>query len=188
MLAIGATAWRGDMLILGDLFMRKIVVILVVLALLVGGWWYASPMMTLGSMRDAAQAKDADALSDNIDFDALRADLKAELRAEVAAEVARGQGGELGPAGAALAMAFIDPMIDGFVTPEALAVAFDNAGEGGEGPLPQVGDSEEAPVIDRDGFNRFLVRAPDQPEGSGFVFERRGLGWKLVGVELPPSV
>jgi hypothetical protein len=41
--------------------------------------------------------------------------------------------------------------------------------------------------LERDGLSRFTARpvTEDGRPGTGLVFERRGLGWTLVSVELP---
>lgn len=102
--------------------MKKIVALLLVLALLVGGWWYASPLMALDGLRDAAEAGDEAELEARVDFPALRSSLKEQLR-DVLTDAARDPGGDnpLGAAGAALGLGFVDPIIDNTVTPEWVA-------------------------------------------------------------------
>jgi len=40
--------------------------------------------------------------------------------------------------------------------------------------------------VKRDGFSHFRLRCAKLPNGEGdLVFERRGLGWVLVGIDLP---
>ncbi|MCM8556439.1 DUF2939 domain-containing protein [Sphingomicrobium sediminis] len=159
--------------------MKKIIAILVVLAIAAGAWFYATPWMTLKSIRDAAVAGDADGVSEHVDYEALRADMKDEIMA--AAQAEQGVGAELS---GALMEAVISPMIDQVVTPEALAVAFAEAERAEDAPLPALDGEVE---IDRQGLNGFIVRSKDDPGQAGFEFKRDGLGWKLVGVELPEA-
>lgn len=104
--------------------MRKILALVLALALLVGGWWYASPLLALDGLRDAAQAGDEAELEERVDFPALRESLKEQLRTALS-EAARDPSGNnpLGAAGAALGLGFVDPIIDNTVTSEWVAKA-----------------------------------------------------------------
>ena len=164
--------------------MRKWVIGGLVAVVLVVGWWFASPWWTLKQMRDAAEANDAAALSEHVDYDALRTDLKDHFRAEMAKELVNSEGDGIEGLGAAFGMAMIEPMIDAMVTPEMVAAAFAKRAEEDEkGRLPGVGKDKD-PQISREGLDRFVLHGGDRKEG-GFVFERRGIGWKVVGLEIP---
>lgn len=188
--------------------MRKLLVLFAVLALLAGGWWYASPYWALDGLRDAALAGDVEGLEDHVDFPALREDLKEQVQANMD-EAIRSQGGAdepLGQLGAMMARGMVDPLVDRMVTPEGVAgmVALGNGaapalgsarGAGGlakappppgETVAPQAGEEVDWD-IKREGLGRFTV-TPELPEGQpapSLVFERRGLGWKMTGINLP---
>jgi hypothetical protein len=151
------------------------------LALLAGlaAWAYFSPVLTVRAMAAAADANDSDRLSSYIDYDALRRDLKAELSARLEAE-ARKQSGPGAGLGLAVGRAMVGPMVDAMVSPRGLKTAFAAIARG-EGGKAKAGPR---PAIDRDGLGRFRLSNPAAPD-SALVFERRGLGWKLVGIELP---
>jgi hypothetical protein len=169
--------------------MRRTYLIAGLVALLVAGaaaWYLVSPGMTLKAMVAAAKANDTERLSTYIDYEALRQDMKADLTARLRSEAKRDKG-PAGEIGLAMGMAMMGPMIDSMVSPEGLRAAFaklDEA-EAAAGRGEKAGKTPE-PVIERRGLDRFLVSNPATP-GSGLVFERRGLGWKLTGIELAPE-
>ena len=176
--------------------MKKIVVALaLVVAASLVGWYFASPGYAMLQLRDAALAGDAEELEQRVDFPSVREGLKHDLKARLALEIADENGGGAERLGSAMAMAFIDPMVDGFVTPEAMAKLVErgeigSAAGGGDGP-PAKGEQAPEWVIERDGLSRFTARPQDRetlsvaPDAPGLVFEREGLGWRLVELEIP---
>ncbi|MBB3763358.1 DUF2939 domain-containing protein [Sphingomicrobium lutaoense] len=160
--------------------MRKLIALLLVIAIAVGGWWYASPLMTLKSMRDAGLAGDAEAVSAHIDYPALREDMKKEMSLLIARQ-AQTDPGPLGEAGTAFAQSIISPMVDRLITPESMAEMFDATRQAQGAPLPALGGEKEL-EIDRQSLNRFTARA--EGEEAGLEFARDGLSWKLVGVDV----
>lgn len=160
---------------------------LALLLLLAAGWAWFSPGWTLAAMARAAEANDADALSAYVDYEALRRDLKADLGARLKAE-ARKENGPAAPLGLAIGEAMMGPVVDAIASPRGMRTTF--------AAMKRAGDAEgmrrdgEAggfePEIERRGLSGFLVRDPAS-SGSALVFERRGLGWKLVGIELPAA-
>jgi hypothetical protein len=164
--------------------MRKIIVAIVVILIVGGLWWYASPIWTLQAMRDAAKNHDEAKLSAHVDYPALRADLKRDLGAYVAAEAVKNssEGGRLT---ANIATAFLGPVVDAAVSPAGVEAMFASedrtAAAVGSPARVTAGDH---PVIERDGLNSFRVHGADLSKGA-LLFRREGLGWKLVGVDLP---
>lgn len=157
---------------------------LVVLALLIVGagaaWYFLSPAWALRSMVAAAKANDEPTLSSYIDYEALKADLKKDLSARFEAE-AKKSDDPTAKMGVAIARSMMDGVINAFVSPAGLRatlVTFDES----DVP-PAMKKNAGKPKIERLGFNSFRLSREKNP-GSGFVFERRGLGWKLVGVDL----
>ena len=152
----------------------------VLLLLLAGGWFYFSPLWTLKAMHDAAKANDAETFAQYVDYPALREDLREEATAYLEEEAKR-DGSEGAQLGLAMGRALMGPLVDTMVSPErmrltfaALAVTQKVKGEGSPRPEPK---------IERLGLNRFRVSTEDKSK-TGFVFERRGLGWKLAGIDL----
>jgi hypothetical protein len=166
--------------------MRKLVAGLVVLLIAAGAWWYASPIWTLQAMRDAAKDHDEAKLSAYVDYPALRADLKRDLGAYVAAEAAKNSSDDGGRLAASIAAAFLGPVVDTAVSPagvEAMFASEDRTAAAAVGNPARVAAGDH-PVIERDGLNSFRVHGADLSKGA-LLFRREGLGWKLVGVDLP---
>ena len=170
-------------------------VLLLALVALAGGWYYASPGLTVKAMVEAAQGSDEARFSSYVDYDALRTDMKSELTSRLKAEAKR-DGSAQAKLGVAMGLAMINPIVDSMVSPKGMKTAFANlakeqqaAKAQGEGSGKDGGAKGTVPAADpqirRQGFNRFIVTGKDTPE-SGLVFERRGLSWKLSGIDLPP--
>jgi len=172
---------------------KSIVVSLAALA--AGVWLYFTPHLAVGSMKDAAQARDAEKLSSYVDFPALKESLKSTFNAKIAQEVAaQGQDQPYAAMGAMFAAALINPMIDAMVSPEGLTMMLK-----GEKPVQQPGNgqhengtssSEDTDTsMSYEGFSTFLVKVSqkDNPdEQVSLVFERDGLiSWKLSAIRIP---
>ena len=165
---------------------RYILAGMVVLLLAFGaGWYFVSPWWTVREMVEAAKTGDADGLAANVNFPALKADLKAELDARLSVEARRDRSPQA-QFGIALARSRMDKVVDAFISPGALAATFKTLDENAPPPSRAAPSAKELarPQIERIGLDRFRLEREGHA-GSGFVFERRGLGWKLVGVDLP---
>ena len=163
-------------------------VLLLVLAA-VAGWYYLSPGWTLRSMVEAAKANDEESFSSYVDYPALREDLSAEMGQRFK-DAADRDGNPAAQLGAAMGIALMKPLVDALVSPQGMKIAFaalakEEQEASTQGPA-EGGKARQMPSIERIGFNRFRVSGETTP-GQGFVFERRGLGWKLVGVDLAPE-
>jgi hypothetical protein len=175
---------------------------LIGICVLFAAWVFGSPHWTLYQMRDAAQDRDADAFAKYIDFPPLRESLKSQLRAQMLAEAQRPENARgFGAAGAMIAMAFVDPMIDGLLTPDAMRVMFaqreDAAPQEQRAPLdvnignaapqeqraPLGVNTEDASVTY--GLNEFHLRTGEASGSAVVVFTRHGLSWKLSDIRIP---
>lgn len=178
--------------------MRKRIIVGLCAGLAAAGWTYASPWWTLRAMRDAAQARDAEALGAYVDFPALRADLKTDLSAAMMAEMARARASQtqsgapdaFGALGIALGFAMLDPLIEGVVSPAGLQVMFAGdpaAATASRTPAP-LGDVSVSGdfTLERTGLSEFRVVGQGAAPAA-LVFRRDGLGWRLVGIDLPPQ-
>lgn len=151
-------------------------------------WYFASPGYAMMQLRDAALERDEAGLEQSIDFPRVRESLKVDFKAQLATEMTSGETEGFEALGAAMAMAMVDPMIDGFVNPQTMSRMIT------EGKLKRSEDGEAATSskdlewsIERKGFSSFRA-VPDVSEVEdppSLLFERDGLGWKLVEVEIP---
>ena len=159
-----------------------IVVLAVAVVALGAAWEIASPWWTLKSMRDAARARDSERLASYIDFPRVKSDLRDQL-------IALADRKRPAPAYEAFVRRYgagliIDPIVDVIVSPKTLRVALlitsKASGRGTEsGAKQQCG-------MTRESLGRFRVRCAQLPNGKAdLIFERRGLGWRLVGIDLP---
>ena len=162
--------------------MRRIYIAAGVVALLVlslfAGWYYLSPGWTLKSMVEAAEAKDEARFSSYVDYPALKKDVQDELAGHVEAE-AKKRGGSEGAIMRAIGRTMAPRIADKIASPAGLQAALASVA----GAAGAKGDKSKAePEITRTGFGSFTVGTADAP-GSVLVFARRGLGWKLVGID-----
>jgi Protein of unknown function (DUF2939) len=167
---------------------------LVLLAIV--GWFFASPYLAVKNMKDAADKRDATTLSSYVNYPALKENLKTTFAASMNAKAEDKSGNPLAGFGAALASAFMGPMIDAIITPEGLAAMMrgqkPKAAGGASEPVEQ--DAAAKNKADPDvslgyeGLNQFAVNVSpkDKPEQkTKLIFLREGLAWKLNNVELP---
>lgn len=161
--------------------MKRLAVLLALILAIGAGWWFGSPWWTLRQMQAAAEKGDARALSEHIDFAALRESLKGQLRVRFGASRAEP---EMGALGAIVASGLADRIVDAAVTPEGMRAIFAAA--------PAVADRAPRPLkmrvsemeMRRDGPTQFRMVARDG-SGAELVFRVRGIGWQLVEVRVP---
>lgn len=150
-----------------------------------GVWYFESPVWTLSRMKAAAEADDPEALNRYIDYPALRESLRQEIDAKLADGAPNDSTG-LSALKSAIGAAIAGPVIDSLVTPTGMRAALrarhDQKVQSADGPSA-VFQLPDQPVIERRGFSEFMLSAKSRP-GSGMLFKREGLSWKLSGVEL----
>ncbi|ERI54095.1 hypothetical protein N878_02760 [Pseudomonas sp. EGD-AK9] len=166
--------------------------------LLLGGYLIASPYITVYQIKQAAKARDADALEQYIDFPRVRESLKGQLNAKVM-ESAKSEMADnpFAALGVAFAGAMVDSMITSFVTPAGLAqmmkgekLELKGAPQSSGGDAPSVRQSREpfeGAEMSYQGVSRFVVIVPDE-NGDGpvrFILTRSGISWQLSDVKLP---
>lgn len=163
---------------------NRIIAVAVVLLLVGGfaGWYYGSPMWTLSRMQRAADARDAATLATYVDFPAFRASLSAELTDDLA-DQAGGADSGLGALATTLGGPLVERAVDALVTPGALRRAFATEVAVDDEPEPLHVKVGKDPKIERSAFSEFRV-IPRNKQGT-LIFRRDGLGWKLVGIDLP---
>ena len=106
-------------------------------AAVMAGLSTANPYMTLYQLRHAAEKGDSDALTELVDFDRVRTNLKMRVRNAMVDQVPGTKTG-LGIVGAALAGTLFDPMVDSMVSPQTI-------GSWVQGVSPALGQEETSP-------------------------------------------
>ena len=174
--------------------MKKLLLVLFILVVVVGVWWWESPVLALKGLQDAAQDRDVAELEERIDLPAFRQSLKDELGEIMDRQAAANQ---LGPLGTMAGRAVVGQAVDELVTPEGLAAAMAapprdpvlRALAGSLGAVAQAQAKRTDWEIER-GLSTFRVR---RVSGDGvplpdLLFERDGLGWDLVGIDIPDTL
>lgn len=122
-------------------------VVVVVIGLIV--FAYASPYLVLSRLRDAVQARDARIIDQYVDYPALRASLKEQLTQMLSRRVETQKlQHPLAALGALVGMAFVNPLVDAYATPDgvaALLAGMPPRGEPGEAP-PSASDQQSDQV------------------------------------------
>ncbi|AOJ01759.1 hypothetical protein WS70_07890 [Burkholderia mayonis] len=99
----------------------SIVVALVVAAVAIV-YAYASPYLALRQMKQAIDARDAQAISTYVDFPALRISLKQQLTDELMRRIdAQKRDNPLAIIGALIGSALVGPLVDAYATPDGVA-------------------------------------------------------------------
>jgi len=179
--------------------MKKIVAIVLVM---MGGGFYATPYIALHNMQQAAQAKDAAALNEYIDYPAVKESLKLSMNSEMSKALLKNKTDSGMNAFATMfAAAFVNPMIDIVVTPENMAIML-------QANMPKALDTNDTSTpnkstektldLDRDdiitskhyqSFDKFVVTIAKKDHTDlpfTFSLERNGLfNWKLKGLAIP---
>ncbi|MCU0548974.1 MAG: DUF2939 domain-containing protein [Leptolyngbya sp. Prado105] len=155
-------------------------------AILIGIALYASPYMTLNSMKGAIERGDSDAIAKNVDFSAVRASLKSEMRAVMTRQA---QNDPMASLGSMMAGSLIDPLVDQMVTPEGLKILIDRSSLQGSST-----DSDDPKVtMGYESLNSFVVEIKGKDlklssqlgaSSASLLFSRSGFGWKLTGVRM----
>jgi hypothetical protein len=113
-----------------------IVFVVVVLAVFA----YASPYLVLSRLREAVQARDTATINRYVDYPALRASLKVEVTQMLSRRVDEEKlQHPLTALGALVGMAFVNPLVDAYATPDGVAALLKGMpprGEPGETPPP----------------------------------------------------
>jgi hypothetical protein len=151
------------------------------------GWYFGSPYLAMHQLKEAVKSGDRDELAERVDFPAVRESIKSQMKAVMMAEVAKQkESNPFSALGGMLAMAMVDPIIDGMVSPDGLKSMVDK-GKVAAKPDQATSDQPDAKWdISHRGFGKFTAK-PENDDGRvpKLVFKRDGLGWRLVDIEMP---
>lgn len=177
--------------------MKKIQKLYIAIALILfGTWLYATPYLTIYSMKNAAENNDATKFSSYVNYPSLRESFKNTFKAAFNKQMLKDKDknedglGKIGKAfGIAFASAIIDPLVDSFVTPESLAMMME-----GKKPKENVNSKNKASnnnesksniSMGYDGIEYFVLNAKDDKDEIQFslVFKRKGIwDWELTSI------
>jgi hypothetical protein len=166
-----------------------------VLILLVGILAFAAvgPFITMYQIKVGIDNHDGDKLNANIDFKALRANLKEQLNVMVMKKAGTDlQDNPIGGLVFGLASKASEGIVDSIVTPEGLSAAM-------EGRKHKKNDARDTPEVKTKSFREFLqqfdyefestskftVWLKNKKKAAKFVLERQGLIWKLNNMIIP---
>lgn len=162
--------------------------------LLILGYLFATPYITAYRMKVAAENQDGEALSELVDFPALRQSLNDQLDGKFRQKMVKDiiEGNPLSAIGTAFGSRIVRRMVDKYVTPDGIMKLMkgrkpDSEGDGNEasgqkpsGPFSDISASYES-------FSTFAIIARDHEFDLEvkLIFWRRGIEWKLSEIILP---
>lgn len=152
------------------------------LAIIAVAAFWASPYWAISGFAKAAQAGDADLLSDYIDLDRLKQSVKSQVMAHMQSELDAQEGG-FAAIGAALGTIVIDKSVDQLITPELFAKML-------KGNMQRLDDSRASVALriaanpDADWLNDSTFRVRMHNDTS-MTWRREGLSWRLTSVTVP---
>ncbi|WP_175688157.1 DUF2939 domain-containing protein [Burkholderia anthina] len=99
-----------------------LIVALAVVVIAAIGYAYASPYVALGRLKSAIDARDAQAVSEYVDFPSLRISLKQQVTEELMRRIdSVKKNNPFAVIGALIGSALIGPLVDAYATPEGVA-------------------------------------------------------------------
>ena len=130
-----------------------IVTVLVVVVVAVLGYGYASPYLALDRLKRAADERDAQTVSEYVDYPALRESLKDQIAGLLTRKIqARANGNPLAALGAMIGVALIGPLVDAYATPDGVAALLNG--------MPPRGDPTQRPPVPPDAPANAPANAP----------------------------
>ena len=154
--------------------------------LVVAATSFASPWWTLRNLQSAVAHRDANAVSAQVDFPALRESVKSQILASMKGDPALSDGANpVAAFGASMAMALVNPIVDLIASPRGVSIMMEQGRIALAKQAPHASDANVVPerprfAVNYRGWDRFAVKTQD----GNFIFRRAGLwSWKLAGIE-----
>jgi hypothetical protein len=130
-----------------------VVTVLVIVVVAVLGYAYASPYLALNRLKRAADERDAQTVSEYVDYPALRESLKDQIAGLLTRKIqARANGNPLAALGAMIGVALIGPLVDAYATPDGVAALLNG--------MPPRGDPTQRPPVPPDAPANAPANAP----------------------------
>lgn len=123
-------------------FAKPLIIVVVVIAIVaVLGYGYASPYLALDRLKRAADTRDAQTVSEYVDYPALRESLKEQVAGLLTRRL-HASGNPLAALGAMIGVALIGPMVDAYATPDGVAALLNG--------MPPRGNPNDRPPAPQD--------------------------------------
>jgi flagellar basal body-associated protein FliL len=166
------------------------------IVVVLGGGIYAMPFFIVNGLKEALAKQDATQVSQHIDFVNLRTNLKSMIRSQIMAKAMQEQqqGNPLGMMGAGLGNAYVDGIVDQFLSPTGVATLFQLSKASPQANSQNwVEQAQQQTKISMgyEGVNHFAVKLEDKKNSQAvmhLVFWRDGLSWKLADVRLSDAL
>lgn len=177
--------------------MKKWLALVIVVLVLLAGWIAAGPFLAINGIRQAVKAQDAAALSEYIDFPAVRTSLKQQVDDYVVRRAGADlQSSLLGSIALQLASGATDGIVDMMATPAGLAAVMEgrNFWHRVSGQRSSENPYATAPARDPLEGAKYRYESPfrftatlDNADGEPvvFVLTRNGFAWKVTEVRVP---
>jgi Protein of unknown function (DUF2939) len=147
-----------------------------------GGGIYYSPYLTISNMKNATENRNANALSQEINFPELRVSIKENVKAQVMKQMA-------GVATPEIVEKMVNPMVDKIVTPEGIEQLMQDKVPGTKIDLANLErDMAKSDIkMGYESIDRFVVHITDKVDKAkdvSLILKRDGLIWKLAGIDI----
>lgn len=178
--------------------MKKLLAVGLVILVLLLGVWASGPFLAVHQMRKAVEAQDTAALSQHIDFPALRANFKQQLDDHLVRRAgADAQSSLLGALAVRMAGGLTDGLVEMLATPAGLGALIEGRGllhrVTGSGVDPGDSYAHTGPSDPLEGakyrfesLSRFTITLHPESEQPLVVgMTRTGLRWRVTDIRLP---
>ena len=174
---------------------RNLSIVAAVLLVILAVFWFSGPFAAIHGLRKALAARDASALATHVDFVALRSNLSPQLEDRIARGISARLGGGHGGMVDKAAKAISDNAVNAMATPAGIGVLLQGdtlyrqaSGDTiGNGAVKQPRPAD--PFADTHGrfesISRYSTTLATDGGDVGYVFEPRGLRWKITNIRLP---
>ncbi|WP_348698470.1 DUF2939 domain-containing protein [Duganella fentianensis] len=151
---------------------------------------FGSPYIALYQIKSAIADHDADAVSEHVDFPAVRESLKGQLMGGVMSEFNKPEmkSNPFAGVGKALGAAILSPMIDAMVSPAGIIALMQRTNSG---PDSAGDESEQGSManykLSFKGWGKVVIYREGSEEVS-LTMRRYGIwDWKLTAINMPPD-
>jgi Protein of unknown function (DUF2939) len=158
-------------------------------AIVSGGAYYA-PYFTLNNIKKATEHRNADALSQEINFPELRTSIKANIKSKIFKQIATENPRKTPELTPTLVEKIVDPVVDNLITPEGIErVMLDKVPEAKIDLSYLKTDMNKSNVtMGYESFDRFVIHITDKLDRTkdvSLILKRDGfLAWKLSAIDI----